>query len=217
MADCLQEFFSRRPRSLALLLAGALSLQLTSAAAQDDARIIFADQLVSIHSDQAGLRPLLEELASQGGFKLWIADSVLSSAVSISVDKQPIEEALGRLLADNSFALVYDDAENLSALYVLPPGDSRPGGRVIMPDSVNQQQQAMQDALALDALPDNIKAAILFQMGDHGAEQQTVVASQRARAVETLVERLVQMGNPSPETIRQLKAKIVEFETMHNE
>lgn len=205
-----------KARALVVFLAIATGLQLAVVAAQDDIYRV-SGNLVSIHADQASLHPLLEQLASQAGFKLWIADGVPSQMVSISVNKQPVDQALRRLLADSSFALVYDDAEKVSALYVLPPGGAQPEGRVIKPVVANRQQQLVQDALASQALPDEIKAAIFYQMGADGEELRATIESQRGRAVESLVERLVEMGDPSAETIRQLNQKIAEIKAGQNE
>jgi hypothetical protein len=153
--SCLSRLFA----ALSTLLFLVCALQVGVVRAQQELSIEFDDRMVSVNSEQVDQRRLLQELSQRVGFKLWMAESIEPRPVSLHIDRLPVEETLRRILADSSYALVFDDNGSLSALYVLPPGAEQPSSLMVGPEGGNLQQQAARDALQSELLPDNIKAA----------------------------------------------------------
>lgn len=109
----------------ALMVTGLLCLQPGPAFAMDAFEIEVEANRVSIDARDAPLQPLLRELASRAGFKLWMPAELSAEPISLRLENQPLEKVLGRLLADTSYALVRDDDARLSAIFVLPRGQSQ--------------------------------------------------------------------------------------------
>jgi hypothetical protein len=188
------------------------ALAVSSGIAQDKITIEWQDGLLQLRTDAVDLGQVLQALADQGGFKLWLSDNLPTQQVSVQLEMQSLEQILRRLLVDNSYALVYDDKAGVSALYVLPPGKQQLSRLSLTPEIDNEQQQVqqqiVQDALGSSLLPDNIKAAILDQFGTQNTELQQSVMAQRPRAIQELIDALEQMGSPSEATMQQLYERL---------
>lgn len=113
------------PALAALVVTVLLHLQPLAAFAADAFEIEVDANRVSIDARAAPLQPLLRELASKADFKLWMPAELGAEPVSLTLENQPLEKVLSRLLADTSYALVRGDDARLSAIFVLPRGESQ--------------------------------------------------------------------------------------------
>ena len=186
----------------------ALALHASVVIAQDEFEIEVKGDLIWLSADRADLRQLLQQLAIERDFKLWISGNLPQQSVSLNSEGKSTEATLRRLLSDNSYALVYGDDAAISALYVLPAGESHATNLPLSPSNGENRQQVLLNALQSGQVPDDIKAAMLDQFGANPEILQQSVISQRAVAVERLMEQLEQMGTPSPETMQQLRSKL---------
>jgi hypothetical protein len=151
------------------------------------------------------LRELLPQLAKRSGFKLWFSAALPAQPVNVDIEIMPLNDALRKLLADNSFAMVYGADGAVAALYLLPKGTSQPIKAEIEDEATDLHEQMLKEALASPTLPDDIKAAMLSQFYNNNATQQQAAAEARPAAIEKLIEKLQQVGAASPETIQSLQ------------
>ena len=151
------------------------------------------------------LRELLPQIAERGGFRLWVSSALPEQPVSVDIEMMPLDDALRKLLADNSFAMVYGTDGAVTALYLLPKGTSEPIKAEIEDETTDLNERMLQEALASPTLPDDIKAAMLSQFYNNNAQQQQAVADVRPAAIEKLIEKLQQVGAASPETMQSLQ------------
>lgn len=184
-------------------------MQIAICSAQGKFEISITNDLVSLDADKADLKLVLQQLSAQSGIKLWIAKSLQPQQVSLHFEKQTMEEALRRLLEDDSYALVYDDNAVVTALYVLPPGEAAlPATVKLMPQNDDNRQQLFRDALESSLVPDNIKSALMNQFGENSEALEQSVPLQRSNALETLIQTVQQFGSANSETIRLLREKL---------
>ena len=151
------------------------------------------------------LRELLPQIAEHGAFKLWVSAALPEQPVSVDIEMMPLDDALRKLLANNSFAMVYGTDGAVTALYLLPKGTSEPINAEIEDETTDLNERMLQEALASPTLPDDIKAAMLSQFYNNNAQQQQAVADVRPAAIEKLIEKLQQVGAASPETMQSLQ------------
>jgi len=155
--------------------------------------------------DAVDLRELLQQLAAQGNFKLWLSAAVPAQPVSADIALAPLDQVLRQVLADNSFALVYGADGQVSALYVLPRGEHQPVRQIIDDEPADLREQILQDALSSNLLSDQMKAAMLKEYHDDAESMQRVLTAQRPAAILQLIESLRRMGAPSSATLQQLE------------
>jgi len=196
-----------RPRAWRLLLPMAVAMVglATPGFAVERLDIETRGSQVRLSADAVDMRELLQQLAKQGNFKLWLSAALPAQPVSADIAMMPMEEALRELLVDNSFALVYGANGAVSALYVLPRGKSQSINATPDAESPDIREQMLHDALASPAVPDRIKASMLNQFhNDNDSFRQTLTA-ERPAAIEKLIEHLQQVGSASPETMQRLQ------------
>lgn len=193
---------------VATALACALAAHAPVLVAQEEFEIEIRGDLIWISADGADLQQLLQQFAIANDFKLWISGNLPQQSVSLHSEGKSIKETLRRLLSDNSYALVYDDNAAISALYVLPAGESGPTDLTIAPSEDEIRQQVLLDALESGQVPDEIKASMMDQFGADPEILQQAVMPQRTLAIERLIEKLEQIGSPSQETMQQLRRKL---------
>lgn len=147
----------------ACLLACLLVPGATSVSAANKYALSLSEGLVSLDADGAGLKPLLQDLSQQSGFKLWMADNLPPRQISARFERQPLEQVLRRLLKNGSYALVLDDQSSISAIYILPPGEeqSEPPGIVLHNDSA--EQIILQQFLESSSIAESIKQSLFEQ------------------------------------------------------
>jgi len=209
---------SGRPQLIShLLIAWLLCMPAAVCFAQDKVEISFDDGLVSVQSDNADLKQVLQRLSTESGFRLWISDNLQQQQVSVRIEKQTMEEALRQLLVDNSYALVYDNNDVVTALHVLPPGTTQPANVMLTPETDDARQQVMQDALESSLLPDNVKSALLNQFAVSDEAVKNPVTVQRSQVLEALIENLKNLGAANPETMDQLRLKLELENTLKTE
>lgn len=212
MAEIRVKYYKKR---LQLSPIGILTCLLVSLVATQNLRaadsidITLSGELVSANLDQVDLRQVLQQLTEQGDIKLWISDILQSQTVSARFENQPLDIALRRLLRDLSHALVYDDNRTtVTAIYVLPPGEAPPAAVELRPKGSFDSAQVLQDVLQSGDIPDSIKAALLSQSNANNEENRNDLARQRAEILSRIVDKIEQIGSPSPETMRQLRTMI---------
>lgn len=170
--------------------------------------ITLADGMVSVDAKDADVSLLLRELSARIGFKLWIPDNLQSEPISVRIDNQPIEKILRRMLADGSYALVYGDAGQVTALYVLPRGDAQSVFTQSPLIDDNALQQTLRNALESNSLPDNIKDALLNQANTDTEALKKSVTENPEEAIGSIIRALEEMGSTNSETMRQLRDKL---------
>ena len=186
----------------------ALALHASVVVAQGDFEIEIKGDLIWLSADRADLRQLLHQFAIESDFKLWISANLPQQSVSLNSEGKSAEATLRRLLSDNSYALVYGDDATISALYVLPTGESHTTNLPLSPSNGENRRQVLLNALQSGQVPSDIKAAMLDQFGANPKILQQSVISQRIEAVERLIEQLELVGSPSLETMQQLRLKL---------
>ncbi len=182
----------------------------------DNVDIRLTNDLVSANVDNADMCHVLKALSTQSGIKLWISDKIQSKQITVHFEKQPMEEALCRLLGNNSYVFVYDskdDNNSVRGVYILPPGEVPPENVKLVPGKNNIGLHVLIDSLESYSMPNNVKAALLNQVRANSSERQQTVTTQRTQAIYRLLEKLEEMGSADPETIRQLHEK---FELQKN-
>jgi len=186
----------------ALLLALPLAV---SAQTSDSLQIEFVDNRVRLTAHDVELRELLRSLAEQANFKVWISPALPAQMVTADIAPMPVQDALARLLVDNSFALVYGADGAVSALYLLPPGEAQPMQAVVDAETADPGERVLQGALASKAMPDHLKAALLSQHYGESEEYRQSVREQRPQAIRQLLDSLRRLGSPSAETMQRLE------------
>ena len=187
------------------ILLGACLL-FSTAYAQDNFEITLRDGLVEMQADDADLRQLLGQLAEQAGFKLWISEKLQPQPVKAALASRPLKQTLAQLLQDYGHALVYSDDGEVSALYVLPPGDEQPAMVELTP--ANETHRVIEQMLAAESIPENIKSALLQQSLNNNEAQQQSILGQRTQALTQIIEQLEKVGAASSETMLKLREKL---------
>lgn len=156
-----------RPRCLlSLLVAG---LVFTSGAVCDAAdaaspelsgrslEVSVEDGKLTLNSDGASLKSILEELARQARLRVHIPDVLEQRPVSISLQQVPLEKGISRLLKGMSYTMVHDASSNAGKCYEVkgddaiyragpgidypPLGELRAGTRVSGDEATNEWQR----------------------------------------------------------------------------
>ncbi|MCP4765321.1 MAG: hypothetical protein GY875_03545 [Gammaproteobacteria bacterium] len=188
-----------------VLLACAAGMQASVSYAQDQIQIETSNDRLWINTEAADLQELLQQLAVQSGFKLWVSGDFPRQSVSVHIEGETVEDTLRQLLADNSYALVFDDDAEVSALYLLPVGEHQSVNLELDAQSVDLSEQVLHDALASGQLSEDIKAAMLSQFGTDRTALQESAVQQWPQVMEKLIESLEQFGSASPETMNRLR------------
>ncbi len=197
------------PRIIPALIYGCIVwIQAIPCSAQDGFELGLSNDQVSLNAENAELNLVLQELSAQAGFKLWLSDNLPSRQVNLQTQGQSIEATLRQLLAESSYALVYDDNSMVSALYVVPPGESQPINLELEPGVNDIQQSVLQNALESKSLPDNVKAALLNQFNVNRKTKLESLALQPTESMQRVIELLEQIGSASPTTMEQLRNKL---------
>lgn len=190
------------------LFACAALMQTSIGHAQDQLQIETNNGRLRIDTEAADLQEILQQLAAEGDFKLWISGGFPHQSVKVHIEDATLEDSLRQLLVGNNYALVFDDNAEVSALYLLSPGEHRPVNVELAGATVNFREQVLQNALASQHLPDNVKAAMMSQFStDRSALQQSAIQL-RPQVIEKLIENLEQFGSASPETINRLRQSL---------
>lgn len=190
---------------MATVIGCMLWIQMTGAFAQSRVEIDVSHDLVTIDVDQVDLRLVLKELALQGDFKLWMPQNLPALQTSLRIEKQPLKIALRKLLADSNYALVLDDNDAVSAIYVLPKGDGQPVGPLTL-DLGGINRQLIMDATQSEVLADTL-SKMTGSLNDLNSELllQTVPESASdpsgAPAIGDIIEQLQQFQSTLPETM----------------
>ena len=193
-----------KPAAFLLLLCACLLLQ--PAVSDDSPLVETRDGQMRVLASDIDLRVLLPQVAEQGGFGLWISEALPEQKVSADIEMMPMAEALAELLADNSFALVRGPDGEVLMLHVLPRGTAAPTSAALDAETTNMRERILQDALASQAIPDQIKAAMLNQY--HNLNDETLrrdLHQQQPVAIQNLIEHLQQIGAANSETMQRLR------------
>lgn len=202
---------------LPLLLVASLTVTAVSLAADGSLDVELRDGRVSLVARAAGLREVLQTIADRAHFKLWISRELPPQQVTVEITQVPVADALDRLLAANSFALVYGADGAVSALYLVPTGESQPTRTVLDSETAIIREQVLQNALASKAVPDHLKAAMLSQHYGESEEFRQSVSAQRPQAIRRLIDSLQQLGEPSAETLQRLERTLQPEAGLNNE
>jgi hypothetical protein len=173
------------------------------------AGIFLALSMASIPSLAAGtdadIRDVLERLSRQHEFRLWMSPGLQPRGTAADVESLPLAQALGRLLRDYSHVLVENDAGEILEVYVLAPGEDPPDSRVVQsPESA----QLLSGVLASDALPEDIKSAILYQaLANNEATRQSLRA-QKAAAIDRLIEFIDKADTAQSASMQTLREQL---------
>lgn len=187
-----------------VLLACAAGMQASVGYAQDQLQIETNNDRLWINSEATDLQELLQQLAEHSGFKLWVSGDFPRQSVSVHIEGETVEDTLRQLLADNSYALVFDNDTEVSALYLLPAGEHQSENLELDAQAVDGRVQVLKNALVSRHLSEDIKAAIL-QSGTDRTVLQQPASQQRPLAMEQLIESLEQLGSANSETMKRLR------------
>jgi hypothetical protein len=101
----------RLSQAAVVVLVAALGQSVAQADVSDPARPAWVVSLIgdrlTVHLDKAPLRLVLAELAQQGGFRLHLSERLDTPVISARFERLPLDEAIGRLLAGWSYAVIY--------------------------------------------------------------------------------------------------------------
>jgi hypothetical protein len=195
-----------RPRQLILngLIACVLCMQTAVGFAQNKLDIRLEDGFVWITSDNADLQQVLQQLASESGFKLWISGKLDPQQISVHIEKKSMTEAIRLLLGDVAHALVRDDNTVVTGLYVLPPGEAQAENELPAPGADEIRQQALQEALGTSLLPDLTRQTLLNQLGTVAVPSKQPVMLEQTQSLQAIIEKLSHIGSANPEELPQL-------------
>lgn len=105
------------------LAACLLCLAISAVSASDQIEIEISGERVTVITEQADLKLVLQELAAKGGFKVWMPPQLELDPISLRIEDEPLPAALRRLLTGTNHALVFRDDESIGAVFVLPVGE----------------------------------------------------------------------------------------------
>lgn len=112
-------------------LLGATLLSMLAAVETAEAgtlQVTYADDWVSVQVEQVPVKTVLQEIARQAGFKLYMAEGAGEAPGSWTLRRIALEEALAKLVRPDGLAIFYEPAREqgqpprITALHVLPPG-----------------------------------------------------------------------------------------------
>ena len=193
-----------------------LWLPAASALAQDNFNMRIENGSVWLDADNANLQPILQQLAEESGFKLWISDKLEARQVSAHIKSKSVTQTLRLLLGDIAHALVRDDDSIITGLYVLPSGEAQASSELPSLGSNDNRIEAIRNALQSSPLSGITQETLANQLGTiHLPATQhegQPIALEHSEALQALTENLKQIGasNPNelPELLKQLKVDI---------
>ena len=209
--------FSLRKIALCALVASLFWLPISGALAQDDFSIRLENSFVWLDADNANLQQVLQQLAHESGFKLWISDKFEARQVSVHIENKSMTQTLRLLLGDIAHALVRDDDSIVTGLYVLPTGEAQAKNELPSANSNEARLEAILNALQSSPLTSSTQQRLVNQIGAINVpltpnEIQPLTLEQ-SDALQALSEQLKQqIGTSStdalPELLKQLKIDI---------
>jgi hypothetical protein len=201
---------------LGSLVISLLWLPAASALAQDDFDMRLENGSVWLDADNANLQQVLQQLADESGFKLWISGKLEAHQVSVHIENKSVTQTLRLLLGDIAHALVRDDKSIVTGLYVLPGGEAQASSE--LPSSASNEYliEAIQNALQSSPLSGITQETLANQLGTINLpatqHESQPLALQQSEVLQALTEKLKQIGtaNPDelPELVKQLKVDI---------
>lgn len=194
-----------RTPCLAVLLLGGWLL-CAPGFAQENFEITLSDGVVVLRAENANLRQVLGQLAEQAEFKLWISEKLEPQPVNIAHSSRPLQDTLAQLLREYANAMVHNDAGEVTAVYVLPPGEAQSAGLELNPSDLNQQ--VIEQMLATESLPGTIQSALTHQINTSDAGSPPATAAQRSDAMLQILEQLQNVGVTSSTAILKLQEQL---------
>ena len=204
-----QNTFSLRKIVLCALLTSLIWLPITSALAQDEFNMRLENGFVWLDANNANLQQVLQQLANEGGFKLWISGKFETRQVSVHIENKSMTQTLRLLLGDIAHALVRDDDSIVTGLYVLPTGKAQAKSELPSSDSNDSRIEAIRNALQSSPLSSSIQESLVNQIGAISVpptqqEIQPPLALEQSEALQALSEQLKQIGASSPDALPAL-------------
>ena len=198
------------------LVIGLLWLPAACALAQDDFNMRLENGSVWLDADNANLQPVLQQLADESGFKLWISGKLEARQVSVHIENKSVTQTLRLLLGDIAHALVRDDDSIVTGLYVLPTGETQVSSELPSSGSNENRIEAIRNALQSSPLSGITQETLANQLGTINLpatqHEGQPLALEQSEALQALTEKLKQIGasNPDelPELLKQLKVDI---------
>ena len=216
------------------LLAGLLGLPAAAALAHDDSGLAHGDNglahdeiglahddfsirlengSVWLDADNANLQQVLQHLAHEGGFKLWISGKLETRQVSIRIEDKSMIQALDLLLEDIAHALVRDDNSMVTGLYVLPTGEAQASHELPSSDNTLSRIEAIRSALQSSPLSGVTQETLTNQLGninvpvtEHEGHALTQEQSEALQAITEKLQQLVSSDNEEfAERLQQLQ------------
>jgi len=187
--------------SILLLCPGFVPAQDTAAI---DLRI--DDRRLWLQSTGADLRIVLEKLAKEASFKLWISNGLEPLSIDVEFENLPLRVALQRLLHDVSHAVVYaDDGVTIKSIFVLSRGEAPPAVIEVRPAIEQDFSSTLQKALQSEDIPDNIKAALLSQNAQISGRSEDQLRTQGLQYLARIIDQIEANGSTDTETVRKLR------------
>ncbi|MCP4768813.1 MAG: hypothetical protein GY875_21445 [Gammaproteobacteria bacterium] len=209
-------FFCFRKFVFGSLVIGLLWLPAASALAQDNFNMRLENGSVWLDADNANLQLVLQQLADESGFKLWISGKLEARQVSAHIENKSVTQTLRLLLGDIAHALVRDDDSIVTGLYVLPSGEAQASSELPSSGSKDYRIEAIQNALQSSPLSGIVQETLANQLGTinlHTTQHQgQPPILEQSEALQALTEKLKQIGASTPdelpELLQQLKVDI---------
>ncbi len=208
--------FLFRKFALGSLVVSLLWLPAASTLAEDDFDMRLENGSVWLDADNASLQPILQQLAHESGFKLWISGKLQARQVSVHIENKSVTQTLRLLLGDIAHALVRDDDSIVTGLYVLPAGEAQASSELPSPGSNEYRIEVIRNALQSSPLSGITLETLANQLGTINLpttpQEGQPLALEPSEALQALTEKLKQIGasNPDelPELLKQLKVDI---------
>ena len=200
--------FCFRKFVLCSLVTGLLWLPAASALAQDDFNIRLENGSVWLDADNANLQQVLQQLANESGFKLWISGNWETSQISVHIENKSMAQTLRLLLGDIAHALVRNDDSIVTGLYVLPTGEAQASSELPSSGSNDFRNEAIRNALQSSPLFGITQETLANQLGAINVpatrHQGQPLALEQSEALQALTEKLKQIGVSSPDAVPDL-------------
>ena len=179
------------------LVISLLWLLATSALAQDNFNMRLENGSVWLDADNADLQPVLQQLADESGFKLWISGKLEARLVSAHIENKSVTQTLRLLLGDIAHALVRDDDAMVTGLYVLPGGKAQASSELPSSGSNDYRIEAMQNSLQSSPLSGITQETLANQLGTLNLpvtqHEGQLPLMEQSEALQALTEKLKQL------------------------
>ena len=179
------------------LVISLLWLLATSALAQDNFNMRLENGSVWLDADNADLQPVLQQLADESGFKLWISGKLEARLVSAHIENKSVTQTLRLLLGDIAHALVRDDDAMVTGLYVLPGGEAQASSELPSSGSNDYRIEAMQNSLQSSPLSGITQETLANQLGTLNLpvtqHEGQLPLMEQSEALQALTEKLKQL------------------------